>query len=268
MIRLQVRTKRGNLQQAMSIRKHRSTAVPRPWLYGRHPVAAALANPRRHCARLVATDDVLAELRRRLGDDLGRAHLEIEPASRAEVARTLPPGAVHQGVALEVEPLPPASLDDACAPSAAAPRVVVLDHVTDPRNVGAALRSAAAFGALAVVMTDRHAPRQTGALAKAAAGALDSVPLVRVANLARALERLKRLGYWCVGLDPAAPRTLAAADPSAAVALVAGAEGAGLRRLTRERCDLLMRLPTDDAFPSLNVAAALAVALYAFKPSD
>ncbi len=256
----------------MSIRKHRSTTAPRPWLYGRHPVAAALANPRRHCRRLIATDDVLTELRRRLGDDLGRAQLEVEPASRAEIARALPPGAVHQGVALEVEPLPSASLDDACAPPAEtgqAPRVVVLDHVTDPRNVGAALRSAAAFGALAVVMTDRHSPSQTGALAKAAAGALESVPIVRVVNLARALERLKHLGYWCVGLDPAAPQTLAAtADPSDALALVLGAEGAGLRRLTRERCDLLARLPTGDAVPSLNVAAALAVALYALAPPD
>ena len=265
----------------MTIRKHRSAgAAPdarrrprrahRLWLYGRHPVIAALANPERRCRRLVATDAALDELRRRLGDDLGRSDLEVEAASRTEVARALPPGAVHQGAALEVEPLPTPALADACAPPADAaqtPCVVVLDRVTDPQNVGAVLRSAAAFGALAVVATDRHAPDQTGTLAKAASGALESVPLVRAANLAHALDQLKRLGYWCVGLDPAAQPTLAAANPGGPVALVLGAEGAGLRRLTRERCDILVRLPIGGAVPSLNVAAAAAVALYALSQS-
>ena len=243
----------------------------RLWLYGHHPVTAALANPERRCRRLLATAATLIELRRRLGDELGRPDLEVETALRADLARVLPPRAVHQGAALEVAPLPPQPLDAACAPRAGAsatPCVVVLDRVTDPQNVGAVLRAAAAFGARAVIAPDRHAPRESGALAKAASGALEVVPLVRVANLARALDRLKRLGYWCLGLDPAAKQTLAAANPGGAVALVLGAEGAGLRRLTGERCDLVVRLPVGDAVESLNVAAAAAVALYALAAHD
>ncbi len=236
------------------------------WLYGRHAVSAALANPDRRCVRLVATEAALSDLRRRNRDDLGRPELSVAVAARAEVARPLPSGAVHQGAALAVTPLPPRTLAEVCTrpPKADARRTaLVLDQVTDPQNVGAALRAAAAFGAAAVIVPDRRAPGESGALAKAASGALETVPLVRVANLARALDALKRHGYWCVGLDPAAPETLAAADPRGDVALVLGAEGAGLRRLTRERCDVLARLPTTSAVESLNVAAAAAVALYA-----
>ncbi len=240
----------------------------RLWLYGRHAVGAALANRERRCLRLLATPPALADLRRRLGGELGRPGLAAEEASRAAFAPVLPPGAVHQGVALEVAPLAPRSLDEACAPppgGAATPLVVVLDRVSDPQNVGAVLRAAAAFGALAVVAPERHAPGETGALAKAASGALECVPLVRVANLARALDGLKRLGYWCLGLDPAAGPSLADADPGGAVAVALGAEGAGLRRLTAARCDLVVRLPIGEAVESLNVAAAAAVALYALS---
>ena len=236
------------------------------WLYGRHAVSAALANPGRRCLRLVATEAALAELRRRDRDGLDRPGLAVEAGAREAVARLLPPGAVHQGAALAVTLLSPRALDEVCAPppkAGARRTALVLDRVTDPQNVGAALRAAAAFDALAVIVPDRHAPGESGALAKAASGALEAVPLVRVANLARALGALKRHGYWCVGLDPAAPETLAAADPGGDVALVLGAEGAGLRRLTRERCDALARLAISGAVESLNVAAAAAVALYA-----
>ncbi len=252
----------------MASRKRRSAGGDKRhlWLYGHHAVAAALANPARRCRRLLATQSALAGLRRRVGGRLGGADLGVEATTHAELARNLPRGAVHQGVGLEVEALPARAIDEACArqrDAEAPPPVVVLDQVTDPQNVGAVLRAAAAFGALAVVVPERHAPHESGALAKAASGALEAVALVRVANLARALDDLKRLDYWCLGLEPAAADTLADANPGGAVALVLGAEGAGLRRLTRERCDLSVRLPISGAVESLNVAAAAAVALYA-----
>jgi len=243
------------------------------WLFGRHAVAAALANPQRRCRRLVATDEALDALADALGRSPARPGLAIESAPRAAFAEhlprgALPPGAVHQGLALAAEPLPSPALDAVCALEAGAETaperaaVVVLDQVTDPQNLGACLRAAAAFGARAVIVPDRHSPRESGALARAASGALDLIPLVRAPNLARALDRLKRLGYWCAGLDARAAEPLAEALPRGPAALVLGAEGAGLRRLTRERCDGLARLPISDAVESLNVAAAAAVALY------
>ncbi len=176
----------------------------------------------------------------------------------------LPPGAVHQGAALLSEPLTDVALEDVLDRAAEAEKsvVLVLDQVTDPQNVGAILRSAAAFGADAVLVPDRHAPPETGALVKAASGAVEIVPLVRVINLARALEELKKAGFWIAGLDGQAPQTLAAADMTGKVALVLGAEGEGLRRLTRDHCDILVRLPISERMESLNVSAAAAVALY------
>lgn len=263
-----------NLYHCMKLRKHRSRTAradadrrrDRLWLYGRHAVTAALANAQRSCHRLVATEAALAEMKRRRGAALARRDLEIAVVDRDELARVLPAGAVHQGVALEVAPLPDFAVETACTPppdAASAATVVVLDRVTDPRNVGAVMRAAAAFGALAVIVPERHAPRESGALAKAASGALETVPLVRVTNLARALDHLKRLGYWCVGLEPGATGTIAETRPGGAIALVLGAEGEGLRRLTRERCDFHVRLPMSGPVESLNVASAAAVALYA-----
>lgn len=231
------------------------------WLYGTHPVKAALANPARRCRRLLVAGDA--------GRSLGPlpAGLEAEPVDRHRLDQMLGPGAVHQGVALLVDPLEPADLTEACAPAEGARNVVlVLDQVTDPHNVGAILRSAAAFGVRAVVTTDHHAPPDSPTLAKSASGALEVVPLVRVPNLARALVRLAELGYWRIGLDAEAPRTLAEAKPggTGAVALVLGAEGPGMRRLTRETCDEIARLPIriSALVDSLNVSNAAAVALY------
>lgn len=225
------------------------------WLAGTHAVAAALANPDRRLRRLVAT----AEAARSLPDP---ARAEI--LDKTALARLLPPGAVHQGVAVLVDPLEPPSLADIIreAHLGESAVVVVLDQVTDPHNVGAILRSAAAFGALAVIAPDRHAPEETAALAKAASGALERMPLVRVTNVARTLDELKEGGFWTAGLAADAPQTLAEARLDGRVALVLGAEGEGLRRLTREHCDRLVRLPMSGAVESLNVSNAAAVALY------
>ncbi|MFP6744931.1 MAG: 23S rRNA (guanosine(2251)-2'-O)-methyltransferase RlmB [Alphaproteobacteria bacterium] len=229
------------------------------WLYGLHAVTAALANPARRCRRLVATTQALEALRQPLD---GNPVSDVTTASRDEVGALVADGAVHQGVALEVSPLAATAFDAVCQPDTA-PRLVVLDRVNDPQNLGSVLRAATAFNAGAVIVPDRHAPSESGALAKAASGALELVPLVRVPNLAQALERLKQTGYWCLGLDGAAETTIAQARPAGACALVLGAEGAGLRRLTRERCDALARLPISDKVESLNLATAAAVALYA-----
>ncbi|MCW2237464.1 23S rRNA (guanosine(2251)-2'-O)-methyltransferase RlmB [Azospirillum canadense] len=235
-------------------------------LYGLHPVSAALLNPERRVHRLMATESgrtalepVLAQAKAR-----GLTLPGLMPADRMDLDRMLPPGAVHQGVALDVAPLPEVGIEDICAESDSDPSalVVVLDQVTDPHNVGAILRSASAFGAKAVVVTERHAPETTGVLAKSASGALEAVPLVRVTNLARALADLQQAGFWTVGLAESGDKTLAQCNLTGRTALVLGAEGSGLRRLTMERCDLIARLPTQGPVGSLNVSNAAAVALY------
>jgi 23S rRNA (guanosine2251-2'-O)-methyltransferase len=238
------------------------------WLYGRHPVVAALANPERGWRHLAVLAGQEEEARALFAAAQATRRGDGEPIrvlDRAGFARLLPEGAVHQGLALEVDPLDAIDLDDVLRAADGATRsvIVVLDQVSDPQNVGAVLRAAAAFGARAVIVAAHGAPATTGALAKAASGALDLVPLVEEVNLARALDRLKEAGFWCCGLDERAPQLLAELDLGARVALVLGAEGSGLRRLVRERCDYLARLPTSAAMPSLNVSTAAAVALYA-----
>jgi 23S rRNA (guanosine2251-2'-O)-methyltransferase len=225
------------------------------WLYGHHAVNAALANPERKILRLarVGTDDV---------PEVEGHEWEQVPGDLLE--SWLPRGAVHQGLAAKVHPLPDRGIEDviAAAEGQEHAHVMILDQVTDPQNVGAILRSAAAFGALAVILTERHAAPESGALAKAASGALEHVPLVRVANLARSLDLLKKGGFWIAGLAAEGSQTLADAKLTGKVGLALGAEGPGLRRLTREHCDLLVRLPTGGAIDHLNVSNAAAVALY------
>ena len=230
------------------------------WLYGIHAALAAIENPRRQCRRILVTPEAAREHSGRIA--AARPGLRPEQTARSEFDHILPPGAVHQGLAVLVDPLPDPGLDEILAAAGPAALLVVLDQVTDPQNVGAVLRSAAAFGALAVVMTRDHAPPITGALAKAASGALEVVPLVTVTNLARALDRLKAANMWCLGLAEDAAVPLTGAWPEGRAALVLGAEGKGLRRLTRERCDALHRLPTRGRIASLNVSNAAAVALY------
>lgn len=232
------------------------------WIYGVHAVLAAVANPRRRCRRLL----VAAPSAATIGPRLDEASLDGGPApeilGRREIEAHLPLGAVHQGVALLADPLAATPLEEIQKQTAAdeRARLVVLDQATDPRNVGAVLRSAAAFGAQAVIIQTRRAAPATGAMAKAASGALETVPLVRVTNIARALGMLKNSGFWCAGLDARAERSLDLLP--AKVALVLGSEGQGLRRLTRETCDMVVRIPMAAAMENLNLSTAAAIALY------
>jgi len=238
---------------------YRDSAV---WIYGLHAALAAAANPRRVCRRLVATEAVTDRLAM-AATESGTERPAVEVMDRRDLDALLPPGAVHQGLAVLADPLAEVALEDVLEPVANESRgpVVVLDQATDPRNVGAVLRSAAAFGAAAVVVQDRHAPEATGALAKAASGALEIVPLVRATNIARTLRTLQDADTWCIGFDADAETPLAEAVPSGPVALVLGAEGAGLRRLVGETCDALARIPITGV-ESLNVSVAAAIALY------
>jgi len=231
------------------------------WLWGWHAVVAALANPRRGPPRrLLATADRAKTLTARFGRI---ATLEILESKA--IGDALAVGAVHQGVALKPDPLEPLSIDELAGDELAGEGggfILMLDQVTDPQNVGAIFRSAAAFGARGVILQDRHAPALTGALAKAAAGAVDALPHARVTNLSRALEQLSDLGWRAVGLSGAADQALADVLDSRPTVLVLGSEGEGIRRLVSEHCDALGRIPMPGGFESLNVSAAAAIALY------
>ena len=226
------------------------------WIWGWHTVEAALANPRRPRAqRLLATAERARQIEARFGRQAG---LEILDAQA--IGQNLPQGSVHQGVALRGEA--PESAPLAAHEAAPGAVLLMLDQITDPQNVGAILRSAAAFGAAGVILQDRHAPKLSGALAKAAAGAVDKVPATHVVNLSRALEELSGLGWRIVGLAGEAESSLAEALDGSPTVLVLGSEGEGLRRLVAEHCDDLARIPMPGGFESLNVSAAAAVALY------
>ena len=223
-------------------------------LYGWHPVTAALANPARRIRRLLATENAL----RRLADDGIVLPLTPELVRPDALDARLTPDAVHQGLLAEADPLPSPDIDE-LDPTGI---VLVLDQITDPHNVGAILRTAAAFAVAAIVTTARHSPQATGVLAKAASGALEHVPIVTVQNLARGLSALKERGFFTVGLDSGAPDELTTVGLRAPLALVLGAEGKGLRQLTAATCDRLARLDLPGAIKSLNVSNAAALALY------
>ena len=225
-------------------------------LWGRHAVEAALKNPDRVHRKLWATREGVASLDGELPADF-----PVEYADGADLARLVARDAPHQGLVLECLALEDIHLDDVLLDPARP--IVVLDQVTDPHNVGAILRSAAAFGAAAIVTQDRHAPPESGVVAKAASGALETVPWVRVVNLSRALERMAEEGYWRVGLTGEAEATLGDTLPAGAIALVLGAEGEGMRHNVAGHCDALARLPISSAIESLNVSNAAAIALYA-----
>jgi len=243
-------------------RKARQASKPenRPRFWGRHAVSAALANPERRIVHIWVSRDSAQDY------DIP-ANVPVTFAEAADLGRHVPRDAPHQGIVAEVERLEDVHLVELLDQAEDGRPLLLLDHVTDPHNVGAILRSAAAFDALGIVTQDRHAPPESGALAKAASGALETVPWVRVVNLSRALDEIAAAGFWRVGLTGEAEMDLEAALGPARVALVLGAEGEGMRHNVQTHCDALARLPISDRIESLNVSNAAAIALYAAKVS-
>lgn len=238
-------------------RSHHQQGTPkRPRFWGRHAVAAALDNPSRTVLRAWATREA-AEFMNFPKD------VAVTLADVADLGRLVPKDSPHQGVVIEAEPLEDIWLDEILLDAPEKAVLLVLDQVTDPHNVGAILRSAAAFGAVGIVTQDRHSPPESGALAKAASGALETMPWVRTVNLARALDEIAEAGFWRIGLAGDSGTELKEALGPDRVALVLGAEGPGMRPNTREHCDSLAKLPIASSVESLNVSNAAAVALYA-----
>lgn len=241
-----------------------------PWLYGRHAVIAALANPQRHCHRLVATDDFIQSHRAEVNkaiEESGRKRPDLELMDRRDIDELIAGAGqniVHQGVILQADPLARVIFEDLLfsLDTLEAPFLVALDQATDPQNIGAVLRSAAAFSASAVLIPERNAPEITASLAKAACGAVERIPLVKITNLSRCLDQLKEEGFWSVGLDGYAEQQLSEIDLKGKTVLVMGNEGSGLRRLTREKCDFLAKIPISNAVESLNLSNATAISLY------
>jgi len=234
-------------------------------LYGIHAVTAAWLNPARPCRHLYGTPPALAALAPTIARAAALGLKRPSPISleRDVIEKLLPMGAVHQGLALDAEPLPEIDLEDVLIEIGAGPAtLVLLDQVTDPHNVGAILRSAAALGAKGVIVQSRHAPEVTGVMAKAASGAVEIVPLLRETNLSRAIERLRAEGFFVIGLDEAGEVTIAETAFGERVVLALGAEGEGLRRLVAENCSQLVSLPTQPPIGSLNVSNAAAIGLY------
>ncbi len=227
-------------------------------LYGWHPVSEALRNPNRQFIKLLATENAAV----RLAEEVGELRITPEIVKPGTITGLLGPEPVHQGLYLEAEPLEGPAFD--ALPDDAV--LLALDQITDPHNVGAIVRTAAAFGVTAIVTTARHSPTVTGVLAKSASGGLEHVPFVVVRNLAEALIELGERGFTRVGLDSEAPETLDAVGPKTPLVVVLGAEGKGLRQRTRECCDVMARIPFRGAIQSINVSNAAAITLYALMP--
>lgn len=227
-------------------------------LYGRHAVLAALQNPKRKIFKVICTLENAKEIQDKYPD------VSIVVTDRKEIARLLPAEAVHQGYALYALPLETMPIEDLCQILADKEkcRIVILDQVTDPQNIGAIIRSCAAFGASALVVQDKNSPQESGAMAKAAAGTMEIVPTVRVTNIARAIETLKQNGFWIIGMDGYARETVDKIDKSGKLAVIMGSEGSGMRRLIEESCDMAVRLPISEQVESLNVSTAAAIVLY------
>ena len=249
-----------------SRREYKDTKPRRPseelWIYGHHAVAAVLSNPQRKIMRLIATPEAAAKLNK---DKLVQRQMiaHMKNAERAEIDTIVGAEKVHQGIAILTRPIK-YELSEIITKVSINPEacVIALDQITDPHNIGAVLRSAATFRCCAVIAPNRHAPDETGAMAKAASGALDKVPYVKAVNLVRALKELKEAGFWVVGLSLGEPKQLSDIRLRGRIVLVLGAEGKGLRRLVSENCDYVASLPISSDMESLNVSNAAAIAMY------
>ena len=233
------------------------------WLYGHHAVTAALYNPDRRKHRFIGTTKAVESIE--IPSEIAKSIPSLEILDRVDIDRICGEDAVHQGLALLVSPLDNLFVEDIIQRTReqATSTILVLDQASDPRNIGAVMRSARAFGADAIIVQDRNSPPETGTMAKAASGALETIPLVRATNLARALWALKDADYWVSGLDGYAETSIDDADISEKCVIVLGAEGTGLRRLTRETCDQTVKIPINPDAESLNLSNAAAIALFA-----
>lgn len=234
------------------------------WIHGIHAVHAALHNPNRTILKVIAGDQALLDELRPL-TKLRKFHAEL--CDKAGFNKLLGPQAVHQGIAAQVQALPTVYLEDILTDPSPRVSVAILDQITDPHNIGAIIRSAAAFGIRAVVAPQHNTSSALGVIAKSASGACEKVSMITVPNLARCLEELKKHGFWCVGLDGKGTQTTEALKKFEKIAIVLGAEGSGLRKLTQTHCDLTVRITTAPDFCSLNVSNAAAIAFFAIHPA-
>ncbi|MBR2299423.1 MAG: 23S rRNA (guanosine(2251)-2'-O)-methyltransferase RlmB [Alphaproteobacteria bacterium] len=227
-------------------------------LYGRHAVFSALKNPKRKVLKILVSHENEAEFRREF------QNLPYQSASKKEIEKLAGQNAVHQGYALLTYPLEQMFLEDLISETADKQKchVLILDQVTDPQNIGAIMRSAAAFNTTAIIVQDKNAPQESGAMAKASAGTIEFMPMVRVTNLSRAIEALKKADFWIVGMDGYAKQKLEDVDKNAKLAVIMGSEGSGMRRLIEESCDIKVRLPMNERVESLNVSVAAGIVLY------
>ncbi len=232
-------------------------------LYGRHPVTAALSNPDRQINKIICSKENAEELKKLLEKNKRNPAL-LNIVDRKEIDRLLPRDAVHQGFMLYCGELEDYTLEDICimADKQENCHLLILDQVTDPQNIGAIIRSCVAFNTLALIMQDKNSPAETGAMAKASAGMIEHLPLCRVTNLSRAIDQLKKAGFWVIGMDGYAKTTIDKINKTGKIAVIMGSEGKGMRRLVEESCDTTVKLPISPKVESLNVSTAAAIALY------
>lgn len=232
-------------------------------LYGRHPVVAAINNPKRQINTIYVTQDNFSEIKS-LCVTAKRNTTLIKTVDRKEIEKLLPSGSVHQGLVANVKELDGCTLDDICdmAQQFDSCHVLILDQVTDPQNIGAIIRSCVAFDTLALIVQDKNSPAESGTIAKASAGMIEHLPIIRVTNLSRAAETLKKAGFWVIGMDGYAKTSIEQINKNGKTAIIMGSEGKGMRRLVEETCDDTVRLPISPKVESLNVATAAAITLY------